>query len=376
MKIKIDELCTQLVILFATLMLVLSGVIGIDRAKFFMYALVAVGCVKLLFLKFRPVQILSVMVVLGMSFITVWLYGGVWANLLVFVVSLVVAISFFNNGIDERTWKLLKVCAYAVCLFDIGYMLLVGGYSEYGQLMLYFDNPNMTGIALNVPATMLVLMAAENKGKKGNYINLILLAVILYMTYMTQNRGSMFAIVLLIVAAVFAVYLKRPKRLCSSLTWRILKLTPIIVMLIYTVMYLILPKSLEIMGKPLFSGRESAWIVAWESIFDNPFAHHTFEEGALNLFLEGAARYGLLSMIGYFVLLISFDKTRVELSEMSVTKYLAYVAFHTCLFQQSFESTMLTGSYSIYIWSYALLGIASMRITEKKDEQIKGKISL
>lgn len=361
MKIRIDEFCTQLIILCSAAMLILSGIIGIESAKYCIYAIVALCCVKTLYLKFKVAQFVSLVLVFAMSFMVVWIHGGSLPSLLIFITSLLLAISFSCNGIDAKSWKLLKICTYAVCLYFIGYMLVVGNYSVYGQLMLYFDNPNMSGIAISAPTIMLILMLSDDKGKRINLINWVFLITMGYMLYSTQNRGSLLALILLFVVAVVAIYSKKPKRLCSRWAWNLLKLTPIIVMFVYIGMYMLLPSTIEVFGKPLFSGREGAWISALEKIFTDPFAYHVFEEGTLNLFLEGAARYGVLSMLGYFSLLVTFGKKKSELREMSVTSFLAYVAFHCCLFQQSFESTMLTGSYGVYVWSYILLGVASMQ---------------
>ena len=370
MKISFDERCSQLIILVSTLMLALSGIIGIEITKYCLYLIVGLGFIKILFLKLKPIYLVSFVIIMISSLWIMLTYGGTYANFLIFLTSIVFAISVVRNGISNGTWKLVKVCTYIVCLALIVEMLLSSEYSVYGQLTLYFDNPNMAGIALCAPAMMLVLMIADEKKKSYNIINWLLLAVMIYMIYMTQNRASLFSLLLVLVAALLVIYPKQPLRISSQWFFAVLKLTPIIVMFIYIAMYNLLPSNIELLGKPLFSGREGAWMSALGKIINNPFAYYNFKEGTLNLFLEGAARYGIFSMLGYFIILISFGKSKNEIKEMSAVSYIAYVAFHLCLLQQSFESTMITGSYSVYIWSYLLLGIASMKPQTANNEKV------
>ena len=127
-----------------------------------------------------------------------------------------------------------------------------------------------------------------------------------------------------------------------------------------------LPSDIELLGKPLFSGREQGWKLALENLIQNPFVHYTFEEGTLNLLLEGIRRYGILAMVGYMWVLFSLRKENLD--KVSLRSYLAYLGFHLVMFQQSFESTLITGSYSVYIWTYMLLGVSSM--DETKEERL------
>ena len=89
----------------------------------------------------------------------------------------------------------------------------------------------------------------------------------------------------------------------------------------------------------------------------------------MNLLLEGMQRYGVFAMLGYIWILFTFRKR--DLNEVSVRAYLAYLGFHILFFQQSFESTLITGSYSVYVWNYILLGVASMQEPETEEHRSK-----
>lgn len=369
MEIRLDEFCVQLMIIASTLMLVLSSFFEVETLRYCIYAIVALTFVLIPQMKFKLKQLIPLACFLVSSFAALFLYGGNMGSLIVSIASLFLAMFLFEKSINLPTWRLVKICTYIVSLSFIAQFIFAPQKTIYNQLLLCFDNPNMTGIALLAPAMILVVMLFEKQKVSVKIIDTVILAVLAYMIYQTQNRGSLLSLIVAIVAAFLASLKKKPKRLTSPVAFALLKLTPIFVMLIYILLFLILPEDLELLGKPFFSGRELAWINAIKSIVTNPFVHHSFKDGTLNLFWEGAARYGVLAMIGYFWILINYGKTKEELKRMDKINYIAFVAFHCCLLQQSFESTLLTGSYTVHIWSYLLLGIASMKSTKPNEKE-------
>lgn len=368
-KIRLDELCIQLIIITSALLLVLSAFLEIEVLKYCIYAIVVFAFLLILQMKFKLKQLISLACFSVSSFAALFLYGGNMGSLIVSIASLFLAIFLFEKGINLPTWRLVKICTYVISLSFIAQFIFAPQKTIYNQLLLCFDNPNMTGIALLAPAMILVVMLSEKQKVSVKIIDTVILAVLAYMIYQTQNRGSLLSLIVAIVAAFLASFKKKPKRLHSPACFAVLKLTPIFVMLLYVGMFLILPNDIDILGKPLFSGREASWLTALKTIISNPFARLRFEDGAFNLFFEGVTRYGIIAMLGYFLLLISFGKTKDELHQMTTANYVAFVAFHCCLLQQSFESTLLTGSYTIHVWSYLLLGIASMASKTEYEKQ-------
>ena len=353
-------------------MLVLAGFFEIERLKYCIYAIVALSFVLILQVKLTLLQIMAIACFLTSSMISLSMDASFFSSWIVTVASIFFAVFAFKRGISPVAWKLVKFSTYVNSLSFILYMLFHPETNINNSLLLFFENPNMTGIATVAPAMILVVMLCDPKRRTAYKVcDFLLLTVLSYMVYATQNRGSFISLLLVMVAALFATSRKRSRRICSPVCFAIFKLTPILVMFIYIAMFLVLPGDIEFLGKPLFSGREGAWLSSLQNLFATLFPHQQFEEGTLNLFLEGAARYGTIAMVGYFLLLISFGKTKDELKSMGVANYVAYIAFHCCLFQQSFESTLLTGSYTIHIWSFLLIGIASMgAIGTKRKETI------
>ena len=216
MNIRINDLCTQLIIFFSTVMLILTGIIGIGITKYCLYVIVAFCFAKVFFMKLTAAQFVSLAMILGFSLLTVLTYSGNFASWLVFITSLFFAISLFKYGIDEDSWKFLKKCTYALCVFYVGYMFFSSEFTVFDQLILYFENPNMTGIAISVPTMLLILTIAED-GKKIDLKKIVLLAIMVYMVYLTQNRGSLIAVIVLMIASIFVLYTKKGKRIQNHL---------------------------------------------------------------------------------------------------------------------------------------------------------------
>ena len=365
MKIKINELLTQLTVLCSLIMLAFTGEIGINTSKYCLYLIVGMCLVKLCFLRIRASQLTALVIILLSCMMNV--HRDNPANHLIFFTSVTMAVTLFRFGIDRTSWKLLKLSAVVASVWFVFQFLSGNGFDTMDRLVLSFDNPNMTGIALCAPAMVLVLMAAEAKNAFLRLLYGMLLAAMAYLVYQTNNRGSFFTVVAFVVLAYLAVRKKKPLRVTHGAIYAVLKLMPIVVMFVYVFLYTVLPADLELLGKPFFSGREYAWKVALGQLFKNPFSHYAYEDGTLNLFLEGIRRYGIFSMVGYFWILFTLHKP--NLKEVSNRSYLAYLGFHLFLFQQSFESTLITGSYSVYIWTYMLLGVSSMK--EPEDEEHK-----
>ncbi len=367
MKTKLNELLTKLIILCSLIMLAFTDEIGISISKYCLYLIVGFCIIKIAFLRLQVSQFIALLIVFFSCVGTAIFYNENPANNLIFFTSLILAVLFARFGIEESVWKLLRYAAVIASLWFFYQYLSANTVDIAGRLILCFNNPNMAGIALCAPSSILVLMIADEKKKLARLLYTVLLAAMIYLVYLTENRGSFFTLIAFAVCALLAMLKKNPWRMTSNVVYAILKLMPILVMLVYVFLYTVLPSDLRLMDKPFFSGREYAWKIALEQLVRNPFARQSFAEGTLNLFLEGTRRYGIFSMIGFFWLLFTFKKQ--DLDTTNIRNYLAFLGFHLFLFQQSFESTLITGAFSVYVWNYVLLGIASMNVAEQPEQQ-------
>lgn len=359
MVIKLNQLLTKLIIFCATAMLMFTGVLGIGVTKYFTFAIIAFCFSKALFLHLKPMQFCLLMAIAISSVFTILLQKGETVYLFIFTGSLILELTLCRDGIDSGSWKVLKVCSVVVAAWFIFLFFFDPSAMQFGKLYYSFDNPNMTGISLCGFGMILVLMASEERKLPGKLLRYAVVAMTIFLVYLTENRGSFFTLILMVAAALLTTLPRKPIRITSDLVYTLLKLLPILILFIYVILYSVLPHDLRLMDKPFFSGREKDWQIALTQLLSDPFSYHRFEDGTLNLFLQGSVLYGLVAMVGYFWLLFTIKKP--DLKSISNTRYLAYLGFHLCFIQQSFESTLVTGSYNIYIWSYMLLGIAFMK---------------
>ena len=364
MKI-IDQYCTKLIIILSTIMLGLTGWLGISLTTYCLFAIMLLSLIKFLFVK---AEIKHYVILIGIAlacFIHFLINSASVTSILIFLTTIMLAFSFHIDGIKKGDWMLLKICAYFLSVVYIVVFLISPNYNTSGFLMLFFDNPNMTGIAICAPTLILAISLFEKEQFKQLLVPMLFLLIDLYLLYLTNNRGS-FITAIAVICFIFSVKLRKSDKKPQEVVSKILVFLPIIVMIVYVALFKVLPNDIEVLGKPLFSGREGAWLKALEKLRSNPFAVLRFEEGTLNMFLEGVARFGFLAMALYFVFLLSF---KCPAQKTKSIQYLAYMTFFITLFQQSFESTLVTGSYTAYVWSYILLGIASMKMDESKEEK-------
>ena len=359
MKI-INQYCTKLIIVLSTIMLGLTGWLGVSVTTYCLFAIMLLSLIKFLFVK-AEIKHYVLLVGIALACFVHFLINSVSVvSILIFLTSIMLAFSFHIEGIKKGDWILLKICAIFLSAIYLIVFLISPNYNMSGFLMLFFDNPNMTGIAICAPTLILAISLFEKKQFKQMIVLILFLLVDLYLLYLTNNRGS-FITAIAVICFVLSVKISKSNKKPQAFVSKILVFLPIIVMIIYVALFKMLSNDIEVLGKPLFSGREGAWLKALEKLRKNPFATLRFEDGTLNMFLEGIARFGFLAMALYFVFLLSF---KCPAQTTKSIQYIAYMAFFITLFQQSFESTLVTGSYTSYVWVYVLLGMASMKITD------------
>ena len=205
MKIKLSELLTRMILFCSLIMLAFTGVIGIERTKYFLFLIVGLCGAKIFNMRFTGTQLWALLII-ALSLILVFvLHDATFANQLIFFTSLIFAIDIYHKGIDKGTWKMLKISTIIACCWFIISSQFAGAWNYNDQLELSFGNPNMTGIALSVPAMLLIIMAAEQKKKKIRLIYMGMSAMMLYLIYSTENRGSLLTVLAFAVCAILAL---------------------------------------------------------------------------------------------------------------------------------------------------------------------------
>ena len=357
------------ILLLSTAMLVLTGILGIERTKYCFFLIMALSVLKFLHIR-MDVRILLLLIAIGASSLVYsFLYGGQLVNWLIFMSSILYAYSLHVDGLEERDWRLLQRCAVVISISFILYHLLAGQRNFAGFIMLYFDNPNMAGIAITAPTVILIISCIYRREQGNTRWRIPLYALIVCNTvliYLTNNRGSLLTVAAALLCA-FCFRRRIPTQRTTNCLKTMLALSPILILFLYVGLMQIIPQDAELLGKPFFSGRELAWQQALAQLLAHPFQKADLSIGTLNVFLEGVHRFGMISTIGFFAFLLSL---KADVRGMKHFEYTAYIVFFICLLQQAFESTLITGSYTIYIWMYALLGAAHVKEEERSDDHV------
>lgn len=350
---------TNLILFFSTIIITFSGIIGSYVYQICLYVIVICLSLEAVLMRWTPFQLVCFGVILVSSIVVSLSSGQNVANALIFSSSVIFIIQGVNGEFSPQSWYFIKKCTYIVSLVFIILFFVNPNWTSNNKLTLIFENSNMTGIVCSIPTIFLLLMIVENLGKIGNIVNWILFIILFYFVILTQNRSSLICVLLILICALVDVLSSKRKRLTSPFVFTLLKLSPLIMMIVYVVMFNFLPHDFILFGKPLFSGRELFWGEAIKSFLSNPFSLRGNISGTLNFILEIFERYGAIALIAFYILLFSVKMKNVE--GASSVQYLAFISFLFCLLQQSFESTLVTGSYCSFVWFYSLIGISFMK---------------
>lgn len=357
----VNDYIVDLIIIIESLIIGLAYYFPITSTKYLIFSLVGfslfLGIINLhiIFQGFPRVsrtQFLFLALIVGSA-----IYAGIIRHSLptaiVFISSVTFMLLMYKNGLTKRNISLLLTCTSFLTVFHI---ISLGVFDEnsFKQIMnSTFQNPNMAGIVIS-STIMILITGVYIVNKPYKKIIIIILAVTsIYQLYLTENRGSLITILaLLLLLMVF-----RSKSQISKSIRIILLLFPLIFPLLYTGIMSRLPAESEFLGKPLFSGRESEWAYLINYIKETPFSISNLPIGGLNLFLVGVIVFGIVGFTSYYLLLFVIKPSNANDNRLGF-KQVAYIAFLCVFIQQTFESTLILGSYGIYIYSYLLLGIA------------------
>jgi len=221
------------------------------------------------------------------------------------------------------------------------------------SLVLAFQNPNMAGIV--ILSTVFILLAGVLYVKKRmmKWALGVLATASVYILWLTNNRGSIVSLVVFLF--LFLVFRKQSRipRVLSV----VLILLPFLTILSYNILSFYIPEGTIFLDKPFDSGRISIWAGLIEEIEENPFDVHAMESGGLNIAIAGIIEFGFIGYLAFTAMLLAMNPPG-NVPGRANYRQVAYLAFLCIFIQQSFENTLVLGSYGVYIFSYALLGIA------------------
>lgn len=359
---NITYIIADVITLLVTCLLFFSYYWSKDQTKYFLFSAVALSVVVFLLHIFKRNSKIPVSLIL--TIVSAVFYSLVFLfnipSLIIFISSLLFAFYVYDKGLDEVNIKMILVCCALLSIHAV-YMstLPASKYPYNNALILAYENPNMTGIILSNIAIILTIGAFYFK-KTSTKVMFGLLAIVMgYLVILTDSRAS----ILTIIVFALLLLLYRKGKMINKKIRTLLILFPFLFIILYSVLLEIIPYDAMLFNKRFFSGREILWQHTIRNILADPFSIESYESGGLNLVLTGFYQFGVVAIVSYFVFLFSM-KPKFTTGNKLTYQQVAYMGFLCVFLQQAFEGTLISGSYAIYIFSYIMLGISSIKREE------------
>jgi len=273
----------------------------------------------------------------------------------VFVSSVMFLAYMYYAGLDSRNLRILIAANVPLAVLHLVKSLDSSAYNQYPphHLTLAYVNPNMAGIVIVSTVFILIVGVLYARTRLLKLALGVLTAACMYILCLTGNRAS-----LLSLAAFLLLFLLYRRR--AGVHWALratLILMPILIVLLYRSLPSYIAEEALFLGKPFFSGRSAIWSGLVDAVVENPLSIHRLPTGGLNMCIAGLIEFGFLGFLAYMTLLLLMKPAWKPVGKLRY-RQAGYLAFLCVFIQQSFESTLLLGSYGVYIFSYTLLGIA------------------
>lgn len=353
---RLSDKILSLILLSSFCMIGCAFFMDIDTITLFLFLNIAL-CILAYFVQIRTnrVMVKCSLIMIGIILLHYLLYMEtlkfVDVLILISIICFVKVVS--NNQLTKTNQNILFWGAVICSVLLIVNMNNPDYYNENDWLQLVYENSNTAGVVgLNLFACILLTLE-ERKRTILKIIAMFILLGLARVVYLTSSRSSFTAMLLLIV-----LYLWQKRKKIRGFFLKLFLFLPILMIPLMIAYYEVIPDEFLYLGKTLHSGREILWDEATQTIFTNFWNGENAFTSGLNVVLRLPYLCGL---IGTVVLFVFLYKLIMYLNKRtSIEKYsnFALIAFGCLLFQQSFESTIVSGTYCICFLSYAVLGFA------------------
>lgn len=231
-------------------------------------------------------------------------------------------------------------------------------------LTLGFNNPNEAGMILYFVITIFIcfiIMSAKT-------LRFILLIPLIYLVYLLYKTGCRSCLTSLILVSLFYYFNRNNFSILSNKTViMILLMTPILFAILYPIAAIYYANAdLEILGKPIFSGRDYLFTEELANFWKYPLfgniSGYRFTN-ALNGYLTIMFNTGLFGLTIYLVSIYSVLKSLTK-EITSQSQFFAYLSIIGAYFIASSESVLLVGGGRWYIFMLTLFVLASNKVQE------------
>lgn len=234
------------------------------------------------------------------------------------------------------------------------------------MLTLGFNNPNLTSMIVFYVFVAILMYFKDEKNFLVKIFYFILLCYLFYLVYQTDCRTTLFMLVFLIVSFFLT---SRNKILSSFMKKKIITIATLAFPLLFGLLYVYfsnLPeyRDIELLGKPLFSGRETLFVDLYKTLSENPII------GLCGRYKFANAHNGMLTILlntGFIGLILYIIYTYRSLRSLSNTiikpnDVLYLIAIIAVYISSSGESAMLVAGNLFYVYFMYLL-VATRRNT-------------
>ena len=244
-------------------------------------------------------------------------------------------------------------------MISVIFMLLsISSYAYSGilnSLYLGYQNPNATASYILLNVAILLIYFPKLQKRYVRISVFVVICYLIYLIYLTDSRTCMFVGLLLFAYTFLPLFLVLPKW-----TITVALLVPIIFLFGYSAMYANgMLMGFEIMGKPIYSGREVFFIYQLENLRKHFWIGDIGKYAFNNLHNSALACLASMGALGYGLYLMLIRNELCRLYEKITTKQqvIAMAVILSIYLQSVSEAALVVGGahYSITIATYYYL---------------------
>lgn len=227
------------------------------------------------------------------------------------------------------------------------------------SLSLGFNNPNLAGMIIFYVFVVILLYYNEEKKTITKLLFILLLSSLFYLIYKTDCRTVLFMGLFLVISFLLTSKSRILETILKSKFITIVTLAfPVIFGFLYVYLFQ-LPelRDIEILGKPLFSGRQTMFVDFYKTLSESPIL------GLCGKYKFANAHNGILTILlntgfaGLFLYIVYVYRNirSVSNSVLKPTDVLSLIAIIAVYVNSSNESAMLVAGNLFYVYFMCLL---------------------
>lgn len=231
---------------------------------------------------------------------------------------------------------------------------------EQWLVYVYMNSNTAAAVALNLLAC--IVTGTFRYRKRIMWVfSTALAAYLLYIIYQTHSRAAFVSGLLMVGLVAWSHFKPLKETLAQWMLWMPVIAIPIVVLVFQKTFH----ADVTFLDKTVFSGREDLWADALQVIWSNLIHMENQFTSGLNTALRLPYLCGIVGAVLYFLYYRRLAKDLCQNTMNAGRLNPAILVLGTLFIQQSFESTIVSGTYCIAYISMCMLGMAAW-LGEKK----------